>query len=440
MIKQITQLLLLLITSIGISQSNFNLIRTDSDKIKFKLIDNLIVLPIEINGVELSFLLDSGVSKPILFNIANFTDSLQINNVETMYLHGLGADGAVEALRSKGNVVEIGKAINVNQDIYVIFDADINFAPRLGVPIHGIIGYDVFKDFIVEINYGNRFIKLHKPSTFEYKKCKKCETFELTTHKNKPYIDGSVEIGAQHIPIKLLIDTGGSDALWLFEDADKGIKTFENKYFNDYLGRGLSGSVYGKRSNVASFSLKGFKLEEVNVAFPDSASISIARQFKERNGSIAGELLKRFNIIIDYTNGKITLKKNANFKLPFQYNKSGIVLEQGGARLVKEMDHGLRSDIVNTENSNAKIVYRTTYNYSWKPAYIIAELRENSPAAKAGLKIGDIVLSVNNKESHVLGLQEINGIFRDEDGKKVKLKVERNGVILVYHFILEPLF
>jgi hypothetical protein len=39
-------------------------------KIRFELINNLIIIPVEINGVELTFILDSGVSKPILFNLS----------------------------------------------------------------------------------------------------------------------------------------------------------------------------------------------------------------------------------------------------------------------------------------------------------------------------------------------------------------------------------
>src|SRR5690606_429954 len=52
----------------------------DSDRIKFELINNLIILPLQINGTELTFILDSGVSKPILFNITQ-SDSIAINNV-----------------------------------------------------------------------------------------------------------------------------------------------------------------------------------------------------------------------------------------------------------------------------------------------------------------------------------------------------------------------
>jgi len=44
------------------SQSNFELQNGKSDKIHFKLVNNLIVIPVSINGVSLSFLLDTGVS------------------------------------------------------------------------------------------------------------------------------------------------------------------------------------------------------------------------------------------------------------------------------------------------------------------------------------------------------------------------------------------
>ena len=52
--------------------------------IKFQLINNLIVIPVEINGTELTFILDSGVSKPILFNLSK-SDSISINNVSSYW-------------------------------------------------------------------------------------------------------------------------------------------------------------------------------------------------------------------------------------------------------------------------------------------------------------------------------------------------------------------
>ncbi|MGE5943720.1 MAG: signaling protein, partial [Flavobacteriales bacterium] len=64
--------------------------KSKSDKIRFRLINNIIVLPVEINGVTLSFLLDTGVSKPIIFNFLNISDTLRIKDTETIFLKGLG--------------------------------------------------------------------------------------------------------------------------------------------------------------------------------------------------------------------------------------------------------------------------------------------------------------------------------------------------------------
>jgi hypothetical protein len=421
----------------GFTQSKFSLPRADSDKIRFKLIDNLIIIPVEINGVELSFLVDSGVSKPILFNITN-TDSLQINHVETIYLRGLGGGEPIEAIKSQRNIFKIGNAINISQDIYVVFDDLINFTPRLGVPVHGIIGFDLFKDFIVEINYNSKYLRLHRPNTYKYKTCKKCETFNLSFYNNKPYINGEVTFESEKLPVKLLIDTGSSDALWLFENDELGLNTSYENYFHDFLGKGLSGNVYGKRSRVKSFNLKSFILNDVNIAFPDSTSISYARKHEERNGSISGELLKRFNLIMDYKNAKLTLKKNSNFKDSFYYNMSGLVLEQHGFRVVKEKS--AKKGVDNYGRSvedNAVINLVEYYHFNLKPAFKIAEIRKGSPSDRAGLMLNDLIISVNNKETHTLSLQEINHFFREDSGKLLRLKIERNDVSMNFQFRLE---
>ena len=436
MLKRYISTILIFICLINVfGQSKFNLPRSNSDKIKFQLIDNLIIIPVKVNGVELSFLLDSGVSKPILFNITNI-DTLQVNNVETVYLRGLGGGEPVEALKSQNNLFKVGNAINIDQDIFVVFDNSINFTPRLGVPVHGIIGFDLFRDFTVEINYSKRYIKLNKPEAFVYKKCDKCEQLNLSFYNNKPYINGAVKIGQKNIPVKLLIDTGSSDALWLFEEDSLGIMPIDHKYFDDFLGKGLSGSVYGKRSKVKSFNLKSFYLKDVNVAFPDSTSISYAKRHEDRNGSISGEILKRFNMVVDYKNAKITLKKNNKFKSPFHYNKSGIILEQDGFQIIKEKQTVIPERSTESRESNT-IYVDTKFSYSLKPAYKIAELRLDSPAIRAGLMLGDIIIKINGRGTYTMKLQELVEMFCGENDKLIKLEIERGGIPMRFAFKLE---
>ncbi len=440
MLKKVTLLVfgLIAITN-SYSQGEFNIPSQDSDKIRFQLIGNLIIIPVQLNGVELSFVLDTGVSKPILFNLANI-DSLQINKVETKFLRGLGGGDPVEAIKSKHNFLKIGNALNINQDIYVVFDSSINFTPRLGTPIHGIIGYDLFKNFIVEINYASKYIVLHKPEKYKYKERKNSETFDLMLHNKKPYIAGEVNVGSEYIPVNLLMDAGSSDALWIFENETKGLLPSERMYFDDFLGKGLSGYIYGKRTKIKSFRLKKFELNDVNTAFPDSTSISIAAKNTERNGSISGEMLKRFNMIVDYRNGKLTLKKNKHFGAPFSYDKSGIIIEQNGVILVKEREGRSGLGYNDKDNFNVHVETITHYKLAVKPAYTIVEIRKDSPAEKVGLLVGDIILRINSKDTHTLKLQNVISYFKSKSGKIINLKIDRNGEIMHFEFRLEDVF
>ena len=424
------------------SQDGFQLQNGKSDKIHFRLINNLIVIPVSVNGVSLSFLLDTGVSKSILFNFFNLKEELSIHETELLLLQGLGDDNPIEALKSSNNTVIIGEAINLNQDLYAIIDASINFAPSLGIPIHGIIGYDVFKDFVVEINYSRNFIKLHNPLYYDSKLSRKWRTSNLTFYNNKPIIKASVTNRNQVVPVNLLIDTGGSDALWIFEDSSESLK-IPTYTFDDFLGKGLSGNIYGKRSVFESFRLKDFQLNMVNVSFPDSSSIQKTKINKLRNGSLLGNVLHRFNWVFNYKSQWVAFKKNKFFNNPFEYNKSGITMQYAGVRLVKTRTR-IPSDTIGSgseatsPNSNT-IYFTSSYKFKIVPELVISDVRPGSPADKAGLKTGDTVLSINHQNLNLLTLQKAITQFYGVDGKRIRMTIEREGVIMKYQFELRDL-
>ncbi|HLT53679.1 MAG TPA: aspartyl protease family protein [Flavobacteriaceae bacterium] len=433
----------LLFTSLLVSAQGHFYLKNEAkrDKIRFQLINNLILIPVTVNGESLTFLLDTGVSKPILFNFEGIEDVLHIKHSERIFLRGLGGGEPVAALKSSGNKVSVGDAYNADLQLYIIYDSTLNFAPRLGVPVHGIIGYDVFKDLVVEINYSNSHIKFHNQESYVPKNCKKCEVFSLEFHHNKPYLKAAVEMNGEQIPVKLLIDSGGSDALWLFENDSAGIGLGDNNAFQDFLGHGLSGSVYGKRSKVDRFYLKDFSLKKANVAFPDSSSVSVSKHIEGRNGSVSGNILKRFNLVFDYKRATLTLKKNRFFKEAFKYNYSGIELEHTGLRLVtEEVEHGKYDDYTNTaEDFATRVVINKSYRTSVKPAFTIVELRKDSPAERAGLQLGDVILSVNGRQTHDMQLQKVMAMFYDDEGTVIRLRVMRYGVEKVFVFELESL-
>ncbi len=421
------------------SAQNFSLLNNEkSSQLKFKFINNLIIIPIEVNGVELSFILDSGVGTPILFNLSN-RDSLGIKNVREILINGLGEGEPVKAYRSTANSFKIGDAYSSSHDLFLVMDKKINFSPRLGIPVHGIIGYDVFRDLVVEIKYSKRKIVLHDPEKYMCKKCDKYQNFDLEIVHKKAYVNLSLDNKyATNMPVKLLIDTGSSDALWLFENADKNLLLPEQS-FEDYLGRGLNGSIFGDRAKIEKLHVGALTLKNTIVAFPDELYYGSFKNLNGRDGSIGGEILKRFNIIFDYSNAKMSLKKNGNFKAPFLYNVSGIELQHNGVRYVRELEsnfNGIVSDDKNT-NGAVTIALDKRYKIALHPAFEIAEVRKNSPAELAGLKEGDVILSVDGKRTYSYRLQEVSALINKKIGKDVRLLIERDGQELVFSFRLK---
>jgi len=408
-------------------------------KTKFEFHNNIIILPVEINGISLNFILDTGASKTIIFTLED-SDSLVLNNTKIVELRGLGLGEPIEAMISENNQIKLGNIIGYNQTIYMVFDEHFDFSSKMGKTIHGIIGYDLLKDFVVTLNFNDKSIIFKNPEEFKPPKSKKFEKLDLSFHNNKPYIESYITIKDTTTYFsKMLIDTGNSDALWVFEDEQKGITT-PTPFFRDHLGEGLSGSIEGNRTKIKSFQFGSFTFSNPTVAFLDSTSTTYARIYEERNGSIGTQILNRFKMILDYPNKQIYFKKNRSFNLEFKYNRSGIELSHFGKTLVQKQK--ITTDIPYSKGestNNRTIEFLVDYMYEFKPIYGIYKIRKNSPAEIAGLKVNDILNKVNGKNAYEFELEEINAIFSGDIDKNISLHVERNGIILYYEFRLKDL-
>lgn len=409
------------------------------EKLKFELINNLVIVPIEVNGTPLSFVLDTGVSTPILFNLSD-KDSIQINEVSEITIRGLGEGDPIQALRSRNNTFKLGSIENKSQRLYVVLDKALNFSPSLGIPIHGIIGYDLFRDFVVEMNYASKNIKFHEPKSYRYKTGKKHQELPLTIIRKKAYVDGEVFLkDDESVAVRMLLDTGSSDAIWLLENEDIRIP---DTFYEDFLGRGLGGDVFGKRTRVKSMKLGTFALNNAKAAFPDKESFNAIKNLGNRNGSLGGEVLKRFNIIFDYRGGKVTLRKNGNFHTPFQYNFSGIDLQHDGVRYVAERLANPSGLVTEQEDTfgNVQILMESTTRLSLVPEIVVSGIRAGSPADEAGLQEGDVILAVNGKSIHSYKLQEVLQMLNQKKGKRIRVLIERYDSDLAFTFVLKDMF
>lgn len=432
-------MLLLLLALPAMPQGAFTFDSNASrEVIPFQLINNLIFIPVEVNGVELTFLLDSGIGETLLFSFDD-TDEITFENVQKIRLRGLGSAEDVECYKSIHNKLRIGSMKAVAQDIYIVLDQDLNISANIGIPVNGIIGYHFFQNNLIEINYEKRkLIVYNNRKAIAKKLTERYTMLPISIEFQKPYVHAEVQQNESEFSAKLLIDTGSSDSVWLFSGVSNNVK-MPKKTVEDYLGRGFSGDIHGKRGRIEQFKLDKYSFERPIAAFPDSVSLAKIKLVDGRVGSVGGEILRRFNVVFDYQNKKVYLKKSGSYDEPFLYNMSGIELHHDGVQWIQESVEPNQATVVSTYDGDGNKKKDLQFKFELKPIYCISSVRANSPAELSGLKKGDIVTAINHTKAFRYSLQEISQLLKSEDGKTIEIEVERNSKPLKFTFTLQSL-
>jgi hypothetical protein len=381
--------------------------REKSITIDFKSASNLIIIPVTINESDtLNFILDTGVRYPIITELP-FVNKLNLNYLMPVQIQGLGEGHELTAYRSANNSIKLNGLTAWNQEVQMIIDENFQISHMLGLPVHGLIGFNLFKDYIVKIDYSSEKLTLYRPEHYKYRDRKKDIILPLHFDGNKPFVRTSIVTEElQEVPVKLLVDTGASDALWLSEKSDERID-IPQKHIETFLGRGLNGDLYGTKGRIDGLWVGPLVLPKPIVAFPNSELIDQLISTNDRNGTIGAEILRRFVVTIDYRNSRMTLRPTYRVKEEFNYNMSGM-------EVINPMP-GL-------------------------PIFTITDIRENSPAYFAGLQVNDQILSLNNSNHRSLELNDINLLLQSRENKKIKITVLRDGEEYKTSFELKKIF
>ncbi|WP_027001753.1 PDZ domain-containing protein [Hugenholtzia roseola] len=371
--------------------------------IKFELINNLILVPIRINDASESsyFIINSGLRDAVISEI--FPDQvLQFNRAEKVKISGLGQGEGLWAYTTQANLIQMGENNDLEsqtQPFLVLLDDAFQLSSRFGKKIQGIMGYDFFKNFIIKIDYHTKLLTFYHPEKYTPKIKRKTQVFDLELQNKKPYIKLDYflydSLSKQKVkrPIKVLVDTGGSHALWL------------DAYYNDliklpaetaptYIGKGFNGDIFGAVGKIEGLGVGKQAFTSLLTTFPDSLSLNAAPQKDGRQGSIGGEILRRFEVIIDYPNQKLYLKPNRYLKDPIYYNRAGL-------EIVAPMPDF--------------------------PYFLVGQVERDSPADLAGLKAQDQLVSINGTPVSEYSLGEIQLFFRKRAGTKIWVSFRREG-------------
>lgn len=371
-------------------------------KIPFLLQANLILVPLVINNSDtLWFILDTGVNAIIL------TDSVAINKlnmplVREIKLQGIGEGHDVEAGITLGNTIKMGEMIGYKQNVLVIKNNAVQLSEYVGVPIHGVWGFDLFDRFVVTIDFANQEIILQEPDSYSSKH-EKGERFPISIEKSKPYFVGlQVESDKESKPLKLLIDTGANHALFL-EKPDTSLLQMPDKIINTQLGRGLNGIIHGKLGRIKKMKVGSYEINNLIASFPDTTLYKDLNS--NRQGAIGCELLRRFKVTFNYREHYVLLKPFKKIlKEAFEYNMSGMELVATGKD------------------------YRS---------FIVDNIIEGSPAYQVGIKEGDLLIAINKTIAKEMLISDVYKMLQQGEGKTIELVLQRKGQLVVKRFTLE---
>lgn len=279
----------------------FNFIGDKTESIiPFKLIGNLIIVPVRINhDQEVNLVLDTGGRSVILFG-KHFTKHLDVIDTE-IALNGYGRNRNKKAQLSLENEVRLGDALG--KGISILIANGRYFFPYNGkTKIHGIIGYQVFSRFVVSIDYQNSQIILTEP--LHYVPPPGYSELDLTLKDTKPYVKLSyIDFLDRHTYGYFHIDTGSSRDVLLFMGVES---TLSNKYLEPAdVGKGINGSIMGHKPINGQL-----KIEEFNA---EAECFVVKREFSRKEiqnaeGSIGSGLLKNYTVVLDYVNQRFYFK------------------------------------------------------------------------------------------------------------------------------------
>ena len=361
-----------------------------SVRIPFKLVRNLVVIKLKINGRgPFNFILDTGVGLMVITE-PKLVDSINLENKRTIKMGGLGEGDAFEAYVTPPLKIEIPDLTSYDVAAAILKTDHFNLSNFVGMPIHGLLGYEFFNNLAVKLSFTDSTITVYRPR--DVRKFRTGEKLPMSVEYHKPYIQAKVKlpIGTEQTS-KLVIDLGAGHPISLENMIKKN--GLPQKFIIANLGVGLAGPITGFLSRIDEVDIGKYRLKKVITSFPNDYDEATMKSLSvQRDGNLGVGILKKFTVVFDYQGNSLYLKPNTNFSEPFEHDMSGIEYYAAG--------EGLKH-------------------------LIISRIEPGSAADEVGLEKDDEITSINFKSVGDMTMEEIDNIL--------KSKNDRNLLIEVYH-------
>lgn len=264
-------------------------------KLKFKTVDDLIILPVLINdSIAVNLVLDTGCRNLVLFG-KRFQKVFNITPNHDVMFSGLGSGNPVKGKLSLDNHVSIGSIAGRSVPVVIVPNKNLFNQYQ---DVHGIIGYDIFLKFEIEIDSKHQYISF-RPGSYATAP----EGFAkvpMNIVDSRPVMNSSVIFpDMKSHQFSVMIDTGSSLGL-LLKTTDMG------QYQANTLvvvGRGLNGLLMGYEATVERLAFNGFEINDLATNIVESPWYNHA--------SIGMGILKDYVVVLNYCKSYACFKKMA---------------------------------------------------------------------------------------------------------------------------------
>lgn len=352
----------------------------------FKLVTRHIVVQVKINNSRpLSFVLDTGDRVGIVDT--DVAKELGLKLEGQVRVGGAGSETLPGSFVQEATWTLVGLE-GFSQPVKLAIPLR-RLAARFGHDFDGIIGAEFIKQFVVEIDYPARVIKLHDKDKFAYAGAGDSVPIQLNG-QGHPILDAEVTpIGGEPIKGKYVLDIGSGGPLALttpFVTQNRllgsGLKTIRA------IGLGGAGGQSNARiGRVAELRIGKFKINNPLTIFSEDKAGAFASA--ELAGNIGQQIAGKFKLFLDYERNRIIFEPAASFAEPFDRAHSGLALAAEGK--------------------------------DYTP-FRITEVLEDSPASEVGLQKDDLIIKVNDQPAAELTITKLGEMFERPGAYKLTIR------------------
>lgn len=362
-------------------------------EIPFELLNNHIYVMASINGAPpRRFLVDTGG-----LNVLTESAAAEL---------GIASQGALEVRGAGEGKADVGVAgvdsltvgdVRLSDQRFIVIDMD-EIAAAEGIELSGLVGFELFRRFVVEIDYAGRRLVLTRPEAFRYQGDGVRVPFRFD-HRT-PVVEGAVDgVGGT-----FTLDTGSRGGLALHGPfvAEHDLERRYTPRVERLTGWGVGGGVRGQPVGPRTLTLGSLEIPDVATELTRQSAGAFTDRYTA--GNVGGAVLKRFRVIFDYTHQIVIFEPNEAFDAPDGADRSGLWIN-------------LAAD-----------------------GFRVADVVPGGPAAAAGVEVGDLIVAVDGTPVHDLSLSAVREAWRRQPaGTAVLLTVVSGGERAEVRMVLRDL-